>query len=160
MDDRGRVYYVDHNTRTTTWQRPTLESVRDFEQWQSQRSQLQGALQQFNQRYLYSVSAYGPWVCLIQNITFYCTPFYYTAFCCISFNCAAFGCIAFHGIVFCFIPFCHTSFYCIFLCYLLLHCILLCCISLHCVLHSILLHCILLCYILLHCITGPFIVNL
>ncbi|XP_059528043.1 NEDD4-like E3 ubiquitin-protein ligase WWP1 isoform X1 [Myotis daubentonii] len=67
VDDRGRVYYVDHNTRTTTWQRPTLESVRDFEQWQSQRSQLQGALQQFNQRYLYSASVlaaesdpYGP----------------------------------------------------------------------------------------------------
>ncbi|XP_023620062.1 NEDD4-like E3 ubiquitin-protein ligase WWP1 [Myotis lucifugus] len=59
VDDRGRVYYVDHNTRTTTWQRPTLESVRDFEQWQSQRSQLQGALQQFNQRYLYSVSSPG-----------------------------------------------------------------------------------------------------
>lgn len=55
MDDRGRVYYVDHNTRTTTWQRPTVESVRNFEQWQSQRSQLQGAMQQFNQRYLYSV---------------------------------------------------------------------------------------------------------
>ncbi|XP_036119630.1 NEDD4-like E3 ubiquitin-protein ligase WWP1 isoform X2 [Molossus molossus] len=67
VDDRGRVYYVDHNTRTTTWQRPTLESVRDFEQWQSQRNQLQGALQQFNQRYLYSASVlaaesdpYGP----------------------------------------------------------------------------------------------------
>ena len=54
VDDRGRVYYVDHNTRTTTWQRPTMESVRNFEQWQSQRSQLQGAMQQFNQRYLYS----------------------------------------------------------------------------------------------------------
>ncbi|XP_054435820.1 NEDD4-like E3 ubiquitin-protein ligase WWP1 [Pteronotus mesoamericanus] len=67
VDDRGRVYYVDHNTRTTTWQRPTLESLRNFEQWQSQRSQLQGALQQFNQRYLYSASVlaaendpYGP----------------------------------------------------------------------------------------------------
>lgn len=55
MDDRGRIYYVDHNTRTTTWQRPTMESVRNFEQWQSQRSQLQGAMHQFNQRYLYSV---------------------------------------------------------------------------------------------------------
>uniref|UniRef100_A0A8B9I8W4 HECT-type E3 ubiquitin transferase n=1 Tax=Anser brachyrhynchus TaxID=132585 RepID=A0A8B9I8W4_9AVES len=56
VDDRGRVYYVDHNTRTTTWQRPTMESVRNFEQWQSQRNQLQGAMQQFNQRYLYSVT--------------------------------------------------------------------------------------------------------
>ncbi|XP_051538519.1 NEDD4-like E3 ubiquitin-protein ligase WWP1 [Myxocyprinus asiaticus] len=56
VDNRGRVYYVDHNTRTTTWQRPTMESVRNFEQWQSQRSQLQGAMHQFNQRYLYSAS--------------------------------------------------------------------------------------------------------
>uniref|UniRef100_A0A8D2N6U6 E3 ubiquitin-protein ligase n=1 Tax=Zonotrichia albicollis TaxID=44394 RepID=A0A8D2N6U6_ZONAL len=58
VDDRGRVYYVDHNTRTTTWQRPTMESVRNFEQWQSQRNQLQGAMQQFNQRYLYSVNGF------------------------------------------------------------------------------------------------------
>ncbi|XP_030072055.1 NEDD4-like E3 ubiquitin-protein ligase WWP1 isoform X4 [Microcaecilia unicolor] len=56
VDERGRVYYVDHNTRTTTWQRPTMESVRNFEQWQSQRNHLQGAMQQFNQRYLYSAS--------------------------------------------------------------------------------------------------------
>ncbi|XP_067291552.1 NEDD4-like E3 ubiquitin-protein ligase WWP1 isoform X2 [Pseudorasbora parva] len=56
VDNRGRIYYVDHNTRTTTWQRPTMESVRNFEQWQSQRSQLQGAMHQFNQRYLYSAS--------------------------------------------------------------------------------------------------------
>ncbi|XP_016099616.1 NEDD4-like E3 ubiquitin-protein ligase WWP2 isoform X1 [Sinocyclocheilus grahami] len=56
VDQRGRFYYVDHNTRTTTWQRPTAESVRNYEQWQSQRSQLQGAMQQFNQRYLYQSS--------------------------------------------------------------------------------------------------------
>jgi len=56
VDQRGRFYYVDHNTRTTTWQRPTAESVRNYEQWQSQRSQLQGAMQQFNQRYLYQVN--------------------------------------------------------------------------------------------------------
>lgn len=56
VDQRGRFYYVDHNTRTTTWQRPTAESVRNFEQWQNQRSQLQGAMQHFNQRYLYQPS--------------------------------------------------------------------------------------------------------
>ncbi|XP_061429117.1 NEDD4-like E3 ubiquitin-protein ligase WWP1 [Lethenteron reissneri] len=56
VDPRGRVYYVDHNTRTTTWQRPTMESVRNFEQWQIQRNQLQGAMQQFNQRYLYQTA--------------------------------------------------------------------------------------------------------
>uniref|UniRef100_A0A8C4QCQ3 E3 ubiquitin-protein ligase n=1 Tax=Eptatretus burgeri TaxID=7764 RepID=A0A8C4QCQ3_EPTBU len=56
VDPRGRVYYVDHNTRTTTWQRPTMESVRNFEQWQIQRNQWQGAMQQFNQRYLYQTA--------------------------------------------------------------------------------------------------------
>ncbi|KAM4622505.1 E3 ubiquitin-protein ligase Itchy homolog [Discoglossus pictus] len=53
VDNMGRIYYVDHITRTTTWQRPTLESVRNFEQWQLQRNQLQGAMQQFNQRFIY-----------------------------------------------------------------------------------------------------------
>ncbi|XP_004468171.1 NEDD4-like E3 ubiquitin-protein ligase WWP2 isoform X1 [Dasypus novemcinctus] len=55
-DPRGRFYYVDHNTRTTTWQRPTAEYVRNYEQWQSQRSQLQGAMQHFSQRFLYQSS--------------------------------------------------------------------------------------------------------
>ncbi|XP_061833726.1 NEDD4-like E3 ubiquitin-protein ligase WWP2 isoform X3 [Nerophis lumbriciformis] len=53
VDQRGRFYYVDHNTRTTTWQRPTAESVRNYQQWQSQRNQLQGAMHQFSQRFLY-----------------------------------------------------------------------------------------------------------
>ncbi|XP_028665696.1 NEDD4-like E3 ubiquitin-protein ligase WWP2 [Erpetoichthys calabaricus] len=56
VDQRGRFYYVDHNTRTTTWQRPTAESVQNYEQWQSQRNQLQGAMQQFSQRFLYQSS--------------------------------------------------------------------------------------------------------
>uniref|UniRef100_A0A8C6LFH0 E3 ubiquitin-protein ligase n=1 Tax=Nothobranchius furzeri TaxID=105023 RepID=A0A8C6LFH0_NOTFU len=55
VDPMGRVYYVDHITRTTTWQRPTQESVRNYEEWQHQRSQLQGAMQQFNQRFIYGV---------------------------------------------------------------------------------------------------------
>ncbi|KAB0392392.1 hypothetical protein E2I00_016867 [Balaenoptera physalus] len=58
-DPRGRFYYVDHNTRTTTWQRPTAEYVRNYEQWQSQRNQLQGAMQHFSQRFLYQVRAGG-----------------------------------------------------------------------------------------------------
>lgn len=53
VDTRGRFYYVDHNTRTTTWQRPTAEYVRNYQQWQSQQNQLQGAMEQFNQRFLY-----------------------------------------------------------------------------------------------------------
>lgn len=59
VDPRGRYYYVDHNTRTTTWQRPTAEYVRNYEQWQSQRNQLQGAMQQFSQRFLYQVRTRG-----------------------------------------------------------------------------------------------------
>uniref|UniRef100_A0A7N8XQF2 HECT-type E3 ubiquitin transferase n=1 Tax=Mastacembelus armatus TaxID=205130 RepID=A0A7N8XQF2_9TELE len=58
VDPMGRVYYVDHITRTTTWQRPTQESVRNYEEWQHQRSQLQGAMQQFNQRFIYGVRAH------------------------------------------------------------------------------------------------------
>uniref|UniRef100_A0AAX7UW96 E3 ubiquitin-protein ligase n=1 Tax=Astatotilapia calliptera TaxID=8154 RepID=A0AAX7UW96_ASTCA len=60
VDPMGRVYYVDHITRTTTWQRPTQESVRNYEEWQHQRSQLQGAMQQFNQRFIYGVRAFDP----------------------------------------------------------------------------------------------------
>lgn len=48
---------MDHNTRTTTWQRPTAEYVRNYEQWQSQRNQLQGAMQHFSQRFLYQSSS-------------------------------------------------------------------------------------------------------
>uniref|UniRef100_A0A6Q2Z9E3 E3 ubiquitin-protein ligase n=1 Tax=Esox lucius TaxID=8010 RepID=A0A6Q2Z9E3_ESOLU len=55
VDPMGRVYFVDHVTRTTTWQRPTQESVRNYEEWQHQRSQLQGAMQQFNQRFIFGV---------------------------------------------------------------------------------------------------------
>ncbi|XP_055022457.1 itchy E3 ubiquitin protein ligase b [Boleophthalmus pectinirostris] len=52
LDPMGRVYFVDHISRTTTWQRPTMETMRNYEQWQQQRSQLQGAMQQFNQRFM------------------------------------------------------------------------------------------------------------
>uniref|UniRef100_A0A9J8B2I6 HECT-type E3 ubiquitin transferase n=1 Tax=Cyprinus carpio carpio TaxID=630221 RepID=A0A9J8B2I6_CYPCA len=56
LDPMGRVYFVDHVNRTTTWQRPTDESVRNYEEWQNQRSQLQGAMHRFNQRFIYGVS--------------------------------------------------------------------------------------------------------
>ena len=58
VDPMGRVYFVDHMTRTTTWQRPTMETVRNYEQWQHQRSQLQGHMQQFNQRFIFGVSVF------------------------------------------------------------------------------------------------------
>ncbi|XP_015252089.1 PREDICTED: E3 ubiquitin-protein ligase Itchy-like [Cyprinodon variegatus] len=53
LDEIGRPYYVDHTTRTTTWQRPTMESVHNYEQWQHRQNHLQGAMQQFNQRFMY-----------------------------------------------------------------------------------------------------------
>ncbi|GAA6067655.1 itchy E3 ubiquitin protein ligase a isoform X1 [Tachysurus ichikawai] len=55
VDPMGRVYFVDHISRSTTWQQPTAESVRNYEEWQNQRSQLQGAMQQFNQRFIFGV---------------------------------------------------------------------------------------------------------
>uniref|UniRef100_A0A4W4EZK6 HECT-type E3 ubiquitin transferase n=1 Tax=Electrophorus electricus TaxID=8005 RepID=A0A4W4EZK6_ELEEL len=60
VDPMGRVYYVDHISRTTTWQRPTAESVRNYEEWQNQRSQLQGAMHLFNQRFIYGVRTHTP----------------------------------------------------------------------------------------------------
>ncbi|XP_056131400.1 itchy E3 ubiquitin protein ligase b [Lampris incognitus] len=60
VDPMGRVYFVDHITRTTTWQRPTMETVRNYEQWQHQRSQLQGAMQQFNQRFIFGLQDQVP----------------------------------------------------------------------------------------------------
>ncbi|TRY98607.1 hypothetical protein DNTS_005287 [Danionella cerebrum] len=65
VDPMGRVYFVDHITRSTTWQRPTVETVRNYEQWQHQRSQLQGAMQQFNQRFIV-----GDQVSVAQNKEF------------------------------------------------------------------------------------------
>lgn len=53
QDERGRIYYVDHNTRTTTWQKPTVESMRNFEQWQrNEATNLQERSQQHQQRFL------------------------------------------------------------------------------------------------------------
>ena len=52
-DPRGRFYYVDHNTRTTTWQKPTVEHMRNVQQWQQQEaSNLQQRSQQHQQRFL------------------------------------------------------------------------------------------------------------
>jgi len=39
-DNRGRPYYVDHNTRTTTWQRPNpdlMNHLQQFQQWRQNR---------------------------------------------------------------------------------------------------------------------------
>lgn len=33
IDSRGRSYYIDHNTSTTTRKRPIKETVRNYENW-------------------------------------------------------------------------------------------------------------------------------
>jgi len=61
QDERGRIYYVDHNTRTTTWQKPTVETVRNFEQWQqNEASNLQERSQQHQQRFLLGGGSSNP----------------------------------------------------------------------------------------------------
>jgi hypothetical protein len=42
VDSKNRPYYVDHNSRTTTWQKPTVNSVANFQTWQISREQNQG----------------------------------------------------------------------------------------------------------------------
>lgn len=42
VDGRDRVYYVDHNTRTTTWQRPTQQRVQNYTDWRSNMNNIQG----------------------------------------------------------------------------------------------------------------------
>ena len=51
FDPNGRVYYVDHNTRTTTWQRPCLNLINDLEQFQQWRSNRQ--MNQMPDRFLF-----------------------------------------------------------------------------------------------------------
>eukprot|EP00127_Corallochytrium_limacisporum_P001271 Clim_evm6s48 gene=Clim_evmTU6s48 len=51
-DSRGRPYYVDHNSRTTTWVRPTTESLARQSAWQSQQNYESNHLQErLNERY-------------------------------------------------------------------------------------------------------------
>lgn len=51
VDERGRVYYVDHNTRTTTWLRPDTTLLAAHSQWQQ--SNHNRSQTDFNQRFLY-----------------------------------------------------------------------------------------------------------
>lgn len=45
---------LDHNTRTTSWQRPNSERLMHFATWQNQRSHV---VSQGNQRFLYQTQA-------------------------------------------------------------------------------------------------------
>lgn len=38
LDNDNRVYYVDHNTRSTTWQRPNANMLNNVSLWQEWRS--------------------------------------------------------------------------------------------------------------------------
>lgn len=53
VDNRGRVYYVDHNSRTTTWQRPTTDIISNYNQWDSWRNQRNMALENLQNRFLF-----------------------------------------------------------------------------------------------------------
>lgn len=51
VDPRGRVYYVDHNTRTTTWQRPNTDMVTNWHNWQEWRNNR--TMDAMNRRFLF-----------------------------------------------------------------------------------------------------------
>ncbi|VEL38804.1 unnamed protein product [Protopolystoma xenopodis] len=56
MDRYSQVYYVDHNTRTTTWLRPSshlLDNVAQWQEWRTGRSNAMAT--QLRQRYAASV---------------------------------------------------------------------------------------------------------
>ena len=52
VDARGRVYYVDHNTRTTTWSPPTAVHLSNVAQWQDQYARSHSVFNQFEHRFL------------------------------------------------------------------------------------------------------------
>lgn len=52
VDSRGRVYYVDHNTRTTTWTLPTAAHLSNVAHWQDQYARSHSLFNQFEHRFL------------------------------------------------------------------------------------------------------------
>ncbi|KJE90630.1 ubiquitin ligase [Capsaspora owczarzaki ATCC 30864] len=53
VDPQGRVFYVDHNSRTTSWARPSAQSVAEYNRWQeSQQAIMSQAREQFSHRTL------------------------------------------------------------------------------------------------------------
>lgn len=54
VDPQGRVYYVDHNRKTTSWQPPTAQNIQNYQHWQQQQqgSNLQTLRELHQQRYL------------------------------------------------------------------------------------------------------------
>ena len=70
VDARGRTYYVDHNSRTTTWQRPTVESVNNYNQWRSnQERNVSREREQYQQRYLSVVIRFLH--CTVGSVTYF-----------------------------------------------------------------------------------------
>ncbi|EGD83203.1 ITCH protein [Salpingoeca rosetta] len=56
-DQRNRVYYVDHNTRSTTWQRPSTDMLQARDLYMRQRQHLSQAQAQHGQRSLFGDSS-------------------------------------------------------------------------------------------------------
>ena len=54
MDARGRVYYVDHNTRTTTWQRPSMDLMQNLANWNQWNTNRTQAYENLQNRSLYN----------------------------------------------------------------------------------------------------------
>ena len=55
-DPQGRIYYVDHNTRSTTWRRPTAETAVEQARYMASQANLAQMLQQFSNRTLSTAS--------------------------------------------------------------------------------------------------------
>ena len=47
------MYYVDHNTRTTTWQRPNQDMISNLNNWHQWRQMRSTQLEQLAHRFLF-----------------------------------------------------------------------------------------------------------
>lgn len=55
VDSHGRWYYVDHNTMTTSWQRPTIDSLQNYNRFLSSRNnERTNVREQFQQRFMFN----------------------------------------------------------------------------------------------------------
>ncbi len=52
MDNQNRVYYVDHNSRTTTWQRPNASMMDNLAHWSDAQQLRSARLDQMTHRFL------------------------------------------------------------------------------------------------------------
>jgi hypothetical protein len=52
VDNQNRVYYVDHNTRTTTWQRPNASMMDNLAHWNDAQQLRSARFDQMTHRFL------------------------------------------------------------------------------------------------------------